>query len=105
MKYCLVYLDRIKEEKKDFVTHVPIRYKELLDKNAQIHVLYNGEINLERLEKSGIKCHQYGNSKLKIYNQIILIKKISEIAKKYQIDMFSNVWSHYKSLPIYCSQK
>ncbi len=104
MKYCLIFLQEINSQA-DFATHVPIRYKQIMGSKIDIHVLYRGKLNTEKLNKNGIKFHKYGFAGiLKYLSGISMLLNIYNLVKHEGIKIFSNVWS-YNILSAYFGTK
>jgi len=102
IKVCYVYLQRLKKDNESFTTLVPLRSARMLQGIAEIHLIYTGNINEERLHRHGINCHCYEGilDPIPVLFYIGLMFFIRRIGIDENITIFQNVWRHYMLFPI-----
>jgi len=100
MKLCFVHIFRIEERNHlEFLGNIPIRTSEVLDERAEIHFLYNGQIETDFFKKKGIRLHKYGIAKNgiidKLANPFLAVSSIRRVCRKENIDLVLNLSDHY----------
>lgn len=98
---CFVHMDYVVDGKSDFATHVPIRTKELFANKMNLHLVYAGYIDEQKMKDVGIVCHQIKSpwAKVPIIAGLLLFIKLINVSRKYQITAFENIWS-FRKMPI-----
>ena len=98
---CFVHMDIIESDKSDFATHVPIRTRELFTNKMNLHLVYAGNIDEQKMKDVGIVCHQIKSSwaKVPIVAGLLLFIKLVSVGREYQITAFENIWS-FRKMPI-----
>jgi len=99
---CYLFLKRIPDDKADFSTIVPIRTARILQSAAEVHVIYAGSLNENRLRDEGITCHRYSGflSRLSLFSCIGIAFRARKLSRRYPDVVMQNVWAHYLLLPV-----
>ena len=82
----------------EFATHVPLRLKSMVGQEAEVHVLYKGHLNCQKLEQNGVRCHRLEYPGLPWWLGLALA--VRKVGKRERIQIFSGVWAYYRVLPI-----
>lgn len=102
IKIGYVFLNALRRDQAGFATHVPVRMAKLLGETAQIHVIYAGFIDEAALEAAGVQAHRCPDRVmgLRRARPLAVARTVAHVARKYGVDVFQNVWAHYRLLPV-----
>lgn len=100
----IVFTFPISRTRRNFLTHIPIRTKELLGESVEVYVIYMGYLNRSILAKRGIHCLPmwgFKNSRvLNILNPFLLFFYTAVYVRKHSLDVVMNANNHKWMLPV-----
>ncbi|WP_373031387.1 glycosyltransferase family 4 protein [Sulfurovum sp.] len=100
MKICFVHMHKVEDEKQlEFLGNILLRVAEVFREEAEIHFLYNGDVESNYLLGKNILTHKYGDNTNggidRLVNPVKLILEIRKICKDNKIDIVLNLSDHY----------
>lgn len=100
----LIFTFPVSRNRKYFLTHIPIRIKQIQAETARIFVFYSGYLDTENLRKNDIVSVYLGGLPVywatKFLFPLILFFKVLVYSNRYDIDIFMNVNNHRWMLPV-----
>jgi len=108
MKICFVYCHQLPPDKVGFSEQHPCRLARIMENSATIYALYSGVANEELFRRYGVNPVNVNSSLLSkgyLSKFVALAYYTYKIGRKYNIDVFMDVWDHFLMLPIWIGAK
>lgn len=100
----IVFTFSISRTRRNFLTHIPIRTKELLGESVEVYVIYMGYLSLANLAERGIHClPMWGFKNRRVPGFLIpllLFVYTTVYVRKYALDVVMNANNHKWMLPV-----